>query len=110
MKLRTIALLPIITTTFLLLTADICLSQQNRSNQDNSPNYLGVGATTSGLAVYSKFALSDQFSVRPMLLFDDFDEDFNGIAILPVTFDFNFLRSKATPFVGIGAAMRIEFF
>lgn len=106
MKLRIIALLPIITTTFLLLSADICLSQQNRKNQDNSNslNYLGAGATTSGLAVYSKFALSEQFSLRPMLLFDEFDEDFNGIAIVPVTFDFHLLRSKATPFVGIGGA------
>ncbi len=82
------------------------MSQQNRKNQDNSnsPNYIGAGATTSGLAVYSKFALSEQFSLRPMLLFDDFDEDFNGIVIVPVTYDFNQLGSGVTPFAGIGGA------
>ena len=100
-------MLPIITSTLLIINANICLSQQARINQDsstNSPNYIGVGATTSGLAAYSKFALSDQFSLRPMLLFDDFDEDFNGIVIVPVTYDFNQVGSGVTPFAGIGGA------
>lgn len=110
MKLRIMAILPIITGTLLMISANVCLSQQARINQGNliksseSLNYIGVGATTSGLAAYSKFALSDQFSLRPMLLFDDFDEDFNGIVIVPITYDFNQLGGGVTPFAGIGGA------
>lgn len=110
MKPRIIALLPIITSIFFISTSKTCLAQQTTTNQKNSTkssqslNYIAAGATTSGLAVYSKFALSDQFSLRPMLLFDDFDEDFNGIVIVPVTYDFNQLGGGVIPFAGIGGA------
>lgn len=89
------------------------LAQERRRTQTNtavSDNYIGAGITTSGLAAYSKFALSDKFSLRPQILFDDLDEDFNGTVVVPVTFDFNSPGARFAPFVGVGGGSQTRNF
>lgn len=115
MKLKFIALLSIITSTLIMFSADVCFSEQIRRTQSSSSssssnNYIGLGITTSGVAAYSKLALTEQFSLRPMILFDDLDEDFNGTVVIPVTYDFELINSKAKPFVGIGGGSQTRNF
>lgn len=113
MKIKFITLLSIITSTLIIFSADECFSEQIRRTQssiDSSQNYIGLGITTSGVAAYSKLAIADQFSLRPMILFDDLDEDFNGTVVIPVTYDFKLINSRAKPFVGIGGGSQTRDF
>jgi len=111
MKLKFLALLGILLNLSFLLVPRVSLAQERRGVQsDYSDNYVGVGVSTSGLAAYSKFSLSDKFAIRPMLLFDNFDDDFAGTVIVPVTYDLQTISGGATPFVGIGGGSSTDNF
>ena len=89
------------------------IAQEVEQKDSNSLNYIGIGAGNSGLAVYSKFTLGDNFSLRPMIVgefdFDDFD-DFEGKVIVPLTYDFNTSYKGAMPFAGVGGGTSTENF
>lgn len=122
MKLRTI-ISTLAITSAVVLSASACLAQepieiaQNRRGrpqtkaQVDNPTYVGVGVSASGLAAYSKIALSDNFSIRPMLLADEFDDDFKGTVIVPLTYDFQQYKvGGAVPFAGIGGGTSTDNF
>ncbi len=106
MKLKFITPLSIIIGTLIVSSTNVCLAEPISSSR----NYVGAGITTSGVAAYSKFALSDRFSLRPMILFDDLNEDFNGTVVIPITYDFQIINSKVKPFVGIGGGSQTREF
>ena len=90
------------------------LAQERRRISSTTPtvsdNYVGAGITTSGVAAISKFSLSEDFSVRPQILFDGLDEDFNGTVVIPLTYNFTSLGSRVAPFVGVGGSTQTEEF
>ncbi|MEL6927591.1 MAG: hypothetical protein AAFO95_03025 [Cyanobacteria bacterium J06600_6] len=113
MKLKFIATFSLILNLVMLCSPTSCLAQERRRSQSAtgvSNQYIGAGITTSGLAAYSKFALSDQFSLRPQILFDDLSEDFNGVVVVPLTYDFDSLGERIEPFVGIGGGSQTRNF
>ena len=114
MKFKFIATFTLILNVVMLCMPGSSLAQERRSRTGSGSevanHYIGAGITTSGLAAYGKISLSDQFSLRPQILFDDLSEDFNGVVIVPVTYDFNTLGAKVEPFVGIGGASQTRDF
>lgn len=123
MKLKSIVSTLTITSALLLSLSTSCLAEepiqiaQNRRNRPTQTNgaknqtYVGIGVSASGLAAYSKIALSDNFSIRPMLLADEFDDDFKGTVIVPLTYDFQQYKvGGAVPFAGIGGGSSTDNF
>ena len=111
MKFKFLTLLAIVLNLSFLLIPRAIFAQERRNIQsDYSDNYVGVGVSTSGLAAYSKFSLSDKFAIRPMLLFDNFDDDFKGTVIVPLTYELESISNGATPFIGIGGGSSTENF
>ncbi len=88
---------------------DIAQARRRTSRSVNSANFIGVGAdfgTGSGtsFAVISKFALSDNISVRPTVLVGS---DF--AALVPVTYEFSQYSTEVgsfqlRPYIGAGAS------
>lgn len=80
----------------------------------NDYNYIGLGVNNGGLAVTSKFRLTDRFSVRPTILTDlDFgndDDDDSDISVLvPVTYDLApplAADKNLLPYAGVGLGGR----
>jgi len=95
---------------FFTPTSSFAQERRGRSTSRVSQNYIGVGATDSGFAAYSKFPVGSDFSLRPQILFDDLDENFNGTVVVPITYDFNNLSRNASPFVGIGGSTQTQEF
>ena len=112
MKLKLIAAITLILNVVVFLTPTTTFAQERRGRRTTrvSQNYIGVGATDSGVAAYSKFPLGTNFSIRPQILFDDLDEDFNGTVVIPVTYDFNRFSRSAAPFVGVGGSTQTQEF
>ena len=112
MKLKFVATLALLLNVVMLCMPTSSLAQERRrtSSTTVSDNYIGAGITTSGVAAISKFSLSDDFSVRPQILFDDLDEDFNGTVVIPVTYNFTSFGSRVAPFVGVGGSTQTEQF
>ena len=68
-------------------------------------NYVGLGGGGDGLVINSKFAIGDNFSVRPSVATDfDFDDSEDVSYLLPITYDLNAVDAAGTvyPFVGAG--------
>ncbi|PZO09929.1 MAG: hypothetical protein DCF25_21260 [Leptolyngbya foveolarum] len=100
--------------------APTIVSQRSERTVQNTParrvvgqpmkdgNYIGLGGSNNGAVVNGKYALSNNFSVRPgvttSLTNDDGDR---GVAVLaPVTYDFNGNGNRRVqPFVGAGAGV-----
>lgn len=112
MKLKFIVTFSLILNIVMLCIPTSSLAQERRRSSTTAvaDNYIGAGITTSGLAAYSKFALSDNFSLRPQILFDDLNEDFNGTVVVPVTYDFVSGGARVSPFVGIGGGSQTRNF
>ncbi len=115
MKLRLIATLALILNLCTLLIPGSSLAQERRGRRGRnvssvSQNYIGVGATDSGFAAYSKFPVGRNFSLRPQILFDDLNEDFNGTVVIPITYDFNNVGRRVSPFVGVGGSSQTQEF
>jgi len=112
MKLKLIATFTLILNVVMLCMPTSGLAQERRrtSSTTVSNNYIGAGITTSGVAALSKFALSDEFSVRPQILFDGLDEDFNGTVVIPITYNFTSVGERVLPFVGVGGSTQTEQF
>lgn len=115
MKLKLIAVLTLMLNMFMVFAPASSLAQERRTRRTRrtssvSQNYIGVGATDSGFAAYSKFALGNDFSLRPQILFDDLDEDFNGTVVVPITYDFNNVGRRVSPFVGVGGSTQTDDF
>ena len=71
-------------------------------------NYIGFGGGNGGAVVNGKYALSNNFSVRPGVVTSvSGDSNDNGVAVLaPVTYDFNGNGDRRIqPFVGAGAGV-----
>ena len=72
-------------------------------------NYIGFGGSNDGAVVNGKYALSNNFSLRPEVITSvrENDEGDRGVAVLaPVTYDFNGDGSRRLqPFVGVGAGV-----
>lgn len=71
-------------------------------------NYIGFAGSNDGAVVNGKYALSNNFSVRPEVFTNArTDEGDRGVAILaPVTYDFNGDGDRRfQPFVGAGAGV-----
>lgn len=93
------------------------LSQRSERTAQNSParrigqpiqgsNYIGVGGSNDGAVVNGKYALSNNFSVRPAVLTNARGQNGDrGVAVFaPVTYDFNG-NGRIQPFVGAGAGV-----
>ena len=71
-------------------------------------NYVGFGGSNDGAVVNGKYALSNNFSLRPGVITSvREDNDDRGVAVLaPITYDFNGDGSRRLqPFVGAGAGV-----
>lgn len=71
-------------------------------------NYVGFGGSNDGAVVNGKYALSNNFSVRPEVITSvRSDGGDRGVAVLaPVTYDFNGNGGRSIqPFVGVGAGV-----
>ena len=71
-------------------------------------NYIGFAASNDGAVVNGKYALSNNFSVRPGVItsLTNDDGDRNVSVLAPVTYDFNGNGSRRLqPFVGAGAGL-----
>ena len=71
-------------------------------------NYIGFGASDEGAVVNGKYALSNNFSVRPEVITSvSGDDNGSGVAVLaPVTYDFNGNGDRRLqPFIGAGAGV-----
>ncbi len=84
-------------------------SQTRRIGQPiKGGNYIGLGGSNDGAVVNGKYALSNNFSVRPEVITSvRGDEGDRGVAVLaPVTYDFNGNGDRRVqPFVGVGAGV-----
>ncbi len=88
---------------------DIAQARRRTSGNASSPNFIGVGAdfgtgSDTSLAVISKFALSDNVSVRPSVLIGN-----RFAALLPVTYDFSRYSTEVgsfqiLPYAGAGVS------
>ncbi|WP_052055349.1 outer membrane protein [Myxosarcina sp. GI1] len=81
---------------------------QNYTNSSETtepivPNYVGLGGSNRGIALDSKFALSNRFSIRPMAIGDLDSDNQNGDFTVPVTYDFQpVFGNKLQPYAGAG--------
>ena len=66
------------------------------------PDYIGVGGSNGGAALESKFALNNNFSIRPMAIDNLKSDDQQGDFSLPVTYDFQPVIGKLQPYAGAG--------
>ena len=74
------------------------------------PNYIGLGGSNRGVALESKYALNNRFSVRPMAIGDlDSGNEFGDFSV-PITYDLQPFAglSRLHPYAGagIGASTR----
>ena len=77
----------------------------------SDPNYIGVGGSNDGVVVNGRYALGDNFSVRPEV-FTNAQGNNNGrgtSVLAPITYDFNSgtgssagLGQSLHPFLGVG--------
>jgi len=101
--------------------APTIVSQRSERTAQNTParrvvgqpmkdgNYVGLGGSNNGAVVNGKYALSNNFSVRPGVTTSLTNDDGGdrGVAVLaPVTYDFNGNGDRRIqPFVGAGAGV-----
>ena len=97
------------------------VSQRSERTAQNTParrvvgqpmkdgNYISLGGSNNGAVVNGKYALSNNFSVRPGVTTSITNDDGGerGVAVLaPVTYDFNGNGNRRVqPFIGAGAGV-----